>query len=397
MHDESEDGEAANPNAPNYHHTQQLDERHLPELDYYRWDNVFSAKVGNRWLRHAGEQKCQQRLFGELWHEGELAILFADTGKGKSILAVQIGQSIASGVPIEPFVLNAPAQRVVYFDFELTAQQFASRYASVDASANNAPFSDNFIRAAPRFDDEDIPDEFKDYTEFLVYSLTEFIRFSGARIVIIDNITWLNTSTQSITGALRLMKQLKQLKVRHNLSILVLAHTPKRYVTSSLTLNDLQGSKMLANFADNIFAMGGSAAGPDIRYLKHLKYRNAAIRHDATNVITLRIGRHPVSPNSRSSVAASADGAVDPPSPDFPTFLSFEYVGTDRERDHVGWLGGQHDAERHAMHKKAEELSSAGHTQREIAEALGVSPATVNRYLRLSTITGRSNDIGQIR
>ena len=89
------------------------------------------------------------------------------------------------------------------------------------------------------------------------------------------------------------MKVLKNLKTAFDLSILVLAHTPKRYHMSPLTINDLHGSKMLSNFADNIFALGESRMGRDLRYLKHLKLRNAAVRCDAANVCTLRLGKMP--------------------------------------------------------------------------------------------------------
>lgn len=38
---------------------------------------------------------------------------------------------------------------------------------------------------------------------------------------------WLNASTQNSTAALRLMKILKNMKTQLDVSILVLAHTPK--------------------------------------------------------------------------------------------------------------------------------------------------------------------------
>ncbi|MBC7898764.1 MAG: AAA family ATPase [Saprospiraceae bacterium] len=319
----------------------------------------------------------QRPLFGPFWNEGELSILFADTGKGKSILAVQIGQSIASGVRFEPFELSAPAQRVVYFDFELGEQQFASRYCAAGKDGrlipDSLPFADNFIRASPRYDDpNDLPPEYRDYTEYLTASLVQFIEFTEAKVVIIDNITWLNGSTQSVTAALRLMKALKSLKTRLSLSILVLAHTPKRYGSSPMTINDLQGSKMLANFADNIFAMGASHHEKDIRYLKHLKLRNAALQYDASQVCTLRLGK--------LSVVSSADSRLT--IPDLPrSFLGFEFIGHARERDHLGWYGTQYEPERQEMMEKARNLKEKGKTQREIAETLGISPATVSRYL----------------
>lgn len=51
------------------------------------------------------------------------------------------------------------------------------------------------------------------------------------------------------------MKQLKTLKNKYDLSLLILAHTPKRDLSKQLTRNDLQGSKMLINFCDSCFAI----------------------------------------------------------------------------------------------------------------------------------------------
>jgi hypothetical protein len=336
---------------PNYHYLHRLKESDIKQLDFHRYDNLFAARTANHWLGERQADKPLRRLFSGFWNEGELGIFFADTGKGKSVLAVQIAQSIASGVSIDRFGLDVPSQRVVYFDFELSASQFAARYDTQEKE----PFHNNFIRSPPR-DIDELPHPYTDYTEFLTDSMISFIEFSAARVVIVDNITWLNTGTHNASVALRLMKALQRLKKRFGLSILVLAHTPKRSGSSPITINDLQGSKMLANFADNIFAMGASQCGPDIRYLIHLKNRSGPMVHDAQKVCTIRIGK---------------TGGM----------LGFTFVGHDRERDHVGWLGSQYDPERYEKMQKARDLSDKGLTQREIAKKLGISAATVNRYL----------------
>src|ERR1700733_2748316 len=64
---------------------------------------LFTVEKGNRWLELARREPEAKMLFGELWHQGELCMLFADTNTGKSVLAVQIGESIARGQSIEPF------------------------------------------------------------------------------------------------------------------------------------------------------------------------------------------------------------------------------------------------------------------------------------------------------
>ena len=85
------------------------------------------------------------------------------------------------------------------------------------------------------------------------------------------------------------MKRLKELKIKHNLSILALAHTPKRNLIYPITKNDLAGSKHLSNFADSIFAIGESCKDKSLRYLKQLKARATEVIYDSENIIVSEI------------------------------------------------------------------------------------------------------------
>src|SRR6476620_2270203 len=67
---------------------------------------LFTVKTANRWIEQAKTRPIPKMLFGEFWFEGELCILFADTNLGKSILAVQIGNSISKGEQIRGFRLE---------------------------------------------------------------------------------------------------------------------------------------------------------------------------------------------------------------------------------------------------------------------------------------------------
>ena len=91
--------------------------------------NLFAVQTANMWMNEAKSRPVPKMLFGEFWFEGELCILFADTGKGKSILAVQIADSISRGERVNSFTLEAARQKVLYFDFELSAKQFEARYS----------------------------------------------------------------------------------------------------------------------------------------------------------------------------------------------------------------------------------------------------------------------------
>ena len=58
---------------------------------------LFTVKSANQVIMDAKNRPPRRRLFGQLWYEGENCILYSDTNLGKTILAVQIADSISSG------------------------------------------------------------------------------------------------------------------------------------------------------------------------------------------------------------------------------------------------------------------------------------------------------------
>jgi len=303
----------------------------------------------SKWINNAKSRPIPRMLFNEFWYEGELCILFADTNLGKSILAVQIGNSICIQLPIKGFKLAAARQKVLYFDFELSDKQFEYRYSQ--EYANHYAFDDNFLRVEIN-PDATIPEK-QDFEQYLYHSIDRAIVETGARVLIIDNLTYLKNETERAKDALPLMKHLKSLKSKYGLSILALAHTPKRDMTKPLTRNDLQGSKMLINFCDSAFAIGESSNDKNLRYLKQIKQRNTQLIYDADNVCICTIDK-----------------------PD--NFLQFEFVGLGTERQHLKELT---ENEKSGMETNILEMHRQGKSYREIAAELSTSHMTVKRVI----------------
>lgn len=332
-----------------------------PSVQY----NMLEVRPANDWMNFLYEDRPSRRLFGDLWRENDLSILFADTGVGKSVLAVQIADSIARGEQIEPLTMNVDAQKVLYLDFEMSEQQFTERYSATSGDgqtfANKYVFPDDFL-VAHIDSDTDLPKRFKTVVEYMYASIVGRIEESGARILIVDNISYLSPTAGGSSSALKLMKALKYLKSHYKLSILVLAHTTKRHFASPLTVNDLAGSKTLANFADNVFTIGHSHYDRNLRYIKQIKQRNNPVRYDATNVLVYRLEK---------------------PS-NFPRFNFLRY------NTEAAYLQARYDTlgqtkrlsnNRRSIVESAKRLSQRGQSQRRIAAELGISKATVNRYL----------------
>lgn len=317
--------------------------------------SLFNIQTATAWLEGAKLRPVPKMLFGEIWYEGELCILFADTGKGKSILAVQIADSISKGLSIGNFTLEAEKQTVLYLDFELSDKQFEARYSikQGDFFANHYAFDSNFRRGEIN-QGSFIPSAFKDFETYLNFSLEFEIALTGTKVLVVDNITYLKNATETAKDALPLMKELIRLKKKYDLSILALAHTPKRDLSRPLTVNDLQGSKMLSNFADSIFAIGESAKDKNLRYLKQIKARNTEIIYDTENVATCQVTKP-------------------------ENFLMFEFVNFSSEREHLKALSDDDKAD---LIQQVKNRSAAGESQRTIAKDLGISLGTVNNYLK---------------
>ena len=308
---------------------------------------LFTVKSANQVIMDAKNRPPRRRLFGQLWYEGENCILYSDPNLGKTILAYQIANAISSGSSILGLAMESPARKVAYCDFELSEMQFLKRYSGDDGSVYQ--FSPNLLRVEINPDAE-CPQGYS-FEDYLKMSLERVAVDHGVKIFVIDNITYLNSETEKASFALPMMKWLKNFRRKYDLSILILAHTPKRDPSRPITKNDLAGSRMTMNFCDGSFAIGGSTKGSQIRYIKEIKQRNEPFRYDSDNVIVCAVEK-------------------------LNNFLQFRFVEYGCERDHLN------ENARDALIQRAKELQSQGKAQREIAAQLGVSLGTVNNYLK---------------
>src|ERR1044072_5003610 len=93
-------------------------------------DNLFTIRSADDWINSARTRPAPKMIFDRFWLEGEISLLFAATGKGKSVLGVQLAEAIARGHQVHPFRMQMPPQKVLYFDLELSDKQFETRYAA---------------------------------------------------------------------------------------------------------------------------------------------------------------------------------------------------------------------------------------------------------------------------
>ena len=333
-----------------------------------RSNGLFISKPMNQWLKEASERPAPTRLCDEFWRVGELALFFGSTGEGKTVFGMQLANDIARGQTSTGLAIETPASLVNYFDFELSDAQHLSRYS--DGHGNAFPFSDNLNRIEMDLTTSSLASDLDiNWERILLAEIERKILESKAKVNFFDNLTWLSRETDKGRFALPLMQRLCTLKKQHGLSIFVQAHTPKRDETRPIGLNDLAGSRILANFADSIFAIGKSARDPGIRYLKHIKARSSEVVYSTENVATFNFGKS-------------------------ENFLGFQFTGEQSEREHLRALDDGEYAERT---REAKELSSQGLSQRQISAKLGISVSTVNKYINRPNTPNSENGSERLR
>ena len=258
-------------------------------------DGIFIVKSANQAMQDAKNVPDPKPLWLSLWNEGEVCCLFADSGVGKSIYAVQIATAIAQ------------KQSVLYFDFELTEKQFQLRYTN--DKGENYKWPDKLFRV------EADPEKMNldNFEKEVIEGIEALAQKYDTKVLIIDNLSWLCNAAEDGELAAKLMKELMKFKKKHGWSILVLAHTPKRDMNRPINQNDISGSKKIPNFIDSAFSIGFSILGESNRYIKEIKTRLGKTTYGANNVI--------------NAVIEKSDN-----------FLCFKNIGYGSESDHLSRL-----------------------------------------------------------
>lgn len=302
----------------------------------FECSGMFTIKTANQTIQEAALRPNPNALWLTLWYEGEVCCLFSDSNLGKSIYAVQIATSIAK------------FQKVLYFDFELSDKQFQLRYSDEQEKLYHFPNDLYRVEINRNALEGDC------FEDALIDNIEKTAIKTNAKVLVIDNLTYLCIAAEKGDVAGSLMMRLMILKKKYDLSILVLAHTPKRPLTNPITQNDLAGSKKLYNFFDSVFAIGKSAKDNSLRYIKQLKVRYGNYTYDNDNVLVCFIEKK-------------------------DAFLQFVQVGTATEKEHLKEFS---DKDKTFLISEVKRLHDEGKPQRTISKELGIAVGSVNKYLK---------------
>ena len=299
--------------------------------------SFVNASLYNDYLKEGLKMDPPKELCPHILVEHETTILFSGPGVGKTVLGTQIA-----------FELAEQGMRALYFNFELSNQQLALRYP-------NKVFPNTLYHASIDYTKmHDVTDQ-----NLILPEIERLAVERNIELIIIDNFTNLCINSKEAAEAGNIMVKLLAMRMTHNWTMLILAHVPKRKQGDPLTIDDLAGSKLLSNLADNVIGFNKSKKDKNMRYLIQLKYRSLPIELDFKNVQELTL--------------TSSDG-----------WLHFEYGGYDEERAH---LPRSRDEKAELERDIVKELKQPnGSSYREIADKLGTSLSMVQRVAKSNNL-----------
>ena len=289
----------------------------------------FHVERMNQCIDDAHQLPPLVSLYPDIVLEGDLSIIFGQSGIGKTIFAMQIARYIAES-----------GKRLLYVDCEMTPRQLGNRYKTPN-------FPPTFLRAEM---DREHP------AEDVLKGIEEVAVANHVEVVFIDNITALGQSLDRSADAGALMASLNTLKKKYNWTLVVLNHVPKMFSGNvPLSLSAMQGSAKINQLIDDAIGLAQSSIDSNLVYVKQCKWRNGELTMGADHVAVYERCK-------------DEDGN-----------LGFISRGFGTEQEH---LSIENTNEREEMKARVRELSNKGMTQTAIANQLSISQSKVSRLLK---------------
>lgn len=127
------------------------------------------------------------------------------------------------------------------------------------------------------------------FPEYLLGQIVYIARMHGIKRMIIDSLSALGASSNSMEEAQQFMQLLRHVMKTMKLTVVITAHSRKRDTSMPIELHDLLGSTGYAAQFDSVSALAcGNLNGEAVTYLKSVKLRGGELAYGANNVLTMR-------------------------------------------------------------------------------------------------------------
>ena len=231
----------------------------------------------------------------------------------------------------------------LYVDGEMTDSQITQRYANVPEFALDAVRRASItpLGLGCTIDDK-------------IENIGKLIKAENIpELVFVDNPMSLIDCMVSAASAKKVMEGLKHIKDYLGISMIVAAHFHKRNSRKAIGISDIQGSSVIANYADSVVAIGNSCKDPEIKYLKQLKSRSSRINSEVA--VLREVKNH--------------------------TCILISWI-FDQEENHLIEKQESHSSITEFMAEHIMRLSEEGCSVRTISKELGISKSVVGRFIK---------------
>lgn len=276
---------------------------------------IFVGGTATKIMELAKTAKDIKNIFGNIFKTGDLTLFMAPKKTGKTIIGYQIADAISKGNGMFNNMLDNSIgeSKVLYIDMEMNLSDFKERYINAQ-SKKEYTFSKNLHIQMLN------PTNFDFEQGKMLNEIEKLIIETKPNVLIIDNLTALMKSISDADSALIAIRTLLALKHEHDLSIMIMCHTPKKIGNLPLSSDDILGSGIFLNLCTSVFGIRRSFTEKGIVYLKHLDTRNSQLIYDDENVILMSIQK-------------------------IDNFTEMMYEGQAKEADHLAKKGSEEEAE----------------------------------------------------
>ncbi|TAK56991.1 MAG: AAA family ATPase, partial [Bacteroidetes bacterium] len=218
----------------------------------------------------AGEEETS--LIRGLLRQQSVNFLFGEEGSGKSLLAMNLAISVATGASRFLEFDICTHGKTLYLNNELPFREFLARFKTM---AEALP-EQQAERLTQLLVPENVP-QFESYWD----EINELCRTEKPALVVLDCLYWShNRGENNSSGMKAILRQFTSLRDAHKLALLILHHTNKGSRYRGLHNNNMRGSGVFGAASDTTLELRRSEKDETKRLFKptKLRYNNDAMR-----------------------------------------------------------------------------------------------------------------------
>ncbi len=218
-------------------------------------------------------------LVEDLIRDGSFTLLAGEEGCGKSLIALNMGISVACD--LDSFLGHriSKSGKVLFLNNELSFVDHVERFKKNVSilSPSDVAKLDNFI----------CPDTFPSFPEYSKELEAKIIE-SKPKLVILDCLYWAHNKKENDSTEMKaLMRIFDHLRKKYNVAFIVVHHTKKGSKNDIMHNDNIRGSGVFAGVADQVIQIRRSSRNEALRLFKCTKTRHGSDNLRKAHLISL--------------------------------------------------------------------------------------------------------------